>query len=65
MPQEPKTRKRPIASNVGPIKPDTPPGQYELRAGMYSWPDLMRLPVTLNGKAAGDYAPLTTIRVTR
>jgi len=45
------------------LKPDTPPGQYELRVGMYPWPDLTRLPVTLNGKPSRDYAPLATIRV--
>jgi hypothetical protein len=45
------------------IQPGTPPGQYELRVGMYSWPDLTRLPVTLNGKPSGDYVPLGTIRV--
>jgi len=45
------------------IQPGTPPGQYELRVGMYTWPDLTRLPVTLNGQPSGDYAPLTTIRV--
>jgi hypothetical protein len=47
------------------LKPDTPPGQYELRVGMYSWPDLRRLPVTLNGAPSGDYAPLAAIRVIR
>lgn len=46
------------------LKPDTPPGQYELRVGMYTWPDLIRLPVTLNGKPSGDHVPLATIRVT-
>jgi mannosyltransferase len=45
------------------IQPGTPPGQYELRVGMYLWPDLTRLSVTLNGKPSGDYVPLTTIRV--
>ncbi len=47
------------------IPPGTPPGQYELRVGMYPWPDLTRLPVTLNGKPSGDYVPLATIRVTQ
>jgi len=42
-----------------------PPGQYELRVGMYIWPDLVRLPVILNGKPAGDYVPLTAVQVTR
>jgi mannosyltransferase len=46
------------------IKPDTPPGKYELRVGMYPWPDLTPLPVTSNGLPAGNYVPLTTIRVT-
>jgi hypothetical protein len=43
---------------------NTPPGQYELRVGMYTWPDLIRLPVTLNGQSAGDYVPLAGISVT-
>ena len=46
------------------IKPNTPPGAYELRVGMYPWPDLTPLPVTLNGRPTGNYVPLTTIRVT-
>jgi hypothetical protein len=46
------------------IKPNTSPGQYELRVGMYPWPDLTPLPVTLNGQPAGNYVPLTAIRVT-
>lgn len=45
------------------IPPGTLPGQYELRVGMYPWPDLTRLPVTLNGRPSGDYVPLGTIRV--
>ena len=47
------------------IPPSTLPGQYELRVGMYPWPDLTRLPVTLNGKLSGDYVPLAMIRVTQ
>jgi len=46
------------------IKPNTSPGQYELRVGMYPWPDLTPLPVTSNGQPAGNYVLLTTIRVT-
>jgi len=46
------------------IKPNTSPGQYELRVGMYPWPDLTPLPVTLNGQPAGNYVSLTAIRVT-
>lgn len=42
-----------------------PPGQYELRVGMYTWPDLIRLTVTLNDKPAGDYVPLGAIQVAR
>jgi len=45
------------------LSADTPPGDYALRVGMYTWPDLTRLPVTLNGKLAGDYVTLTTIRI--
>ncbi len=47
------------------IPTETSPGQYELRVGMYPWPDLTRLPVTLNGKSAGDYVPLAFVRVAR
>ncbi len=47
------------------IPTETLPGQYELRVGMYPWPDLTRLPVTLNGKPAGDYVPLAIVRVAR
>jgi len=32
--------------------------------GMSPWPALTPLPVTLNGQPAGNYVPLTTIRVT-
>jgi hypothetical protein len=42
---------------------NTPPGQYELRVGMYTWPDLTRLPVALNGQPAGDYVLLAKISV--
>ena len=45
------------------LSTDMPPGDYSLRVGMYTWPDLTRLPVALNGKAAGDYVPLATIRI--
>jgi hypothetical protein len=47
------------------IPTETSPGQYELRVGMYPWPDLTRLPVMLNGKPAGDYVPLAIVRVAR
>lgn len=47
-----------------PLKPDAPAGSYELRVGMYTWPDLARLLVTLNGQPAGDDVPLATVRVT-
>jgi hypothetical protein len=46
------------------LKPDAPAATYELRVGLYTWPDLARLPVTLNGQPAGDYVPLATVRVT-
>jgi mannosyltransferase len=46
------------------IKPNTPPGEYELRVGMYPWPDLTPLPVTSNGQPAGNHVSLTTIHVT-
>jgi mannosyltransferase len=46
------------------LRPDTAPGQYELRVGMYTWPDLTRLPVTSNDKPSGDYVLLASVRVT-
>ncbi len=46
------------------IGPNTLPGEYDLRVGMYPWPDLAPLPVTWNGQPAGNYVPLTTIHVT-
>jgi len=46
------------------IKLNTPPGEYDLRVGMYAWPDLTPLPATWNGQPAGNYVPLATIRIT-
>jgi len=45
------------------LPPDTPPGQYELRVGMYPWPDITPLPVALNGQLSGSHVPLTKISV--
>jgi hypothetical protein len=42
---------------------DSTPGEYPLLVGMYGFSG-ERLPVTLNGEAAGDALPLTTLTVT-
>jgi mannosyltransferase len=45
------------------VPSNAPPGRYELRVGMYPWPDITPLPVTLNGQSSGSYVPLTKISV--
>ena len=36
------------------VPPDTPPGRYELLVGMYTYPDIVRLPVTSDRPHAQD-----------
>ncbi len=46
------------------VPPDTPPGEYELWAGMYTQPNVERMPVyDAQGKLVGDHVTCGTIRV--
>jgi len=45
------------------VPPESPPGEYRLLVGMYSFSG-ERLPVALNGQPAGDTLTLTTLTVT-
>lgn len=40
-----------------------PPADYAVSAGMYSWPSVQRLPVSVDGRQVGDSAALGTITV--
>ena len=47
------------------VPPDAPPGEYELWAGMYTWPDIKRLPVyDAQGNLVGDHVVLGKVTVT-
>lgn len=37
-----------------PLPAELPPGDYRVRMGLYTWPDLTRQPVTVAGQPAGD-----------
>lgn len=41
-----------------PLPAPPPPGPYTILVGMYQWPSLERLPVTLDGAAQGDHVAL-------
>ncbi|HSG17247.1 MAG TPA: hypothetical protein VLE70_13115, partial [Anaerolineae bacterium] len=45
------------------IPEETPPGAYTLQAGLYVWPSLDRLPVTLDGEPTNDSIILTTVQI--
>lgn len=46
------------------VGPDTPPGEYQLVTGFYTWPDLARLPVeTAHGPQANGTAVLQWLTV--
>lgn len=45
------------------IPEDTPPGTYSLQIGMYNWPALERLPVTIGDRPAGDSIKLGTVQI--
>ena len=48
------------------IPPDAPPGDYELWAGMYTQPDIKRVPVyDAQGNLVGDHVVLGTVKVQR
>ncbi|GAB4474015.1 MAG: hypothetical protein Kow00124_13580 [Anaerolineae bacterium] len=52
--------------NFGFVLPaDTPPGDYQVWAVVYSWPEMERLPITASdeGTAGPDYVVLTTLSV--
>jgi hypothetical protein len=55
----------PIAdTHVLTIPPDAPPGDYELWAGMYTQPDIKRLPVyDVLGNLVGDHVVLGKVKV--
>jgi hypothetical protein len=57
----------PIAdTHVLAIPPETPPGEYELWAGMYTQPDIKRLPVyNAQGNLVGDHIVLGKVMVTK
>ena len=42
---------------------DTPPGEYALEVGLYRAETGARLPVAINGQAAGDAARLTPLLI--
>jgi hypothetical protein len=45
------------------LRPDTPPGRYELWTGMYELRTMQRQPVVLEGAFASDRVPLGQIEV--
>jgi len=46
------------------IEPDLPPGRYDVEIGLYTVPDLRRLPVYAGGEAKGDRVLLRPVEVT-
>jgi len=48
-----------------PLPAELPVGRYLLAAGMYEWPSLERLPVTLDGAEQGDAIPLGSLLVVK
>ena len=46
-----------------PIPSDVPDGVYTVRVGMYTWPSLERLPVSIDGVPVGDSVELGSIQV--
>ena len=46
-----------------PLPPDLPRGEYRVRVGWYSLPDVQRLPVSQDGKVVGDAVNVGTIVV--
>jgi hypothetical protein len=45
------------------LDPTLPPGAYELKVGVYTRPDLIRLPVFISGEPAGDQVLLQSVKV--
>lgn len=48
-----------------PIPADVAAGTYAVRVGMYTWPSLERLPVTLDGQLVGDSVGLGNVTIHR
>ena len=46
-----------------PLPADLPPGEYRVRVGWYSLPDVRRLPVARDGEALGDVVDVGTFTV--
>jgi hypothetical protein len=46
-----------------PLPPDLPPGEYRVRVGWYSLPDVQRLPVTQDNEVLGDAVDVGTVIV--
>lgn len=47
-----------------PVKPETPPGDYQLLVGLYQWGTGERLPAfDPQGRMQGDYVPITQVHV--
>lgn len=45
------------------VPEETPTGEYALRLGMYTWPSLERLPITIDNADVGDHINIATITV--
>jgi len=45
------------------LPPDLTPGEYQLNVGLYLWPAMTRLSVMQNGRAGGDFVPLTSVEI--
>ena len=46
-----------------PIPYDVPAGTYTVRIGMYTWPSLERLSISLDGVSVGDSVDLGSVRI--
>jgi hypothetical protein len=46
-----------------PLPPDLVEGTYSVRVGLYTWPAVERLPVTVNGSVIGDSVGLALIEI--
>jgi hypothetical protein len=44
---------------------DLPPGEYQLRVGVYYWQTLERLPIIENGVPVNNYVELDNIIINR
>jgi hypothetical protein len=46
-----------------PLPADLPPGNYRVRMGLYTWPDLARQHITVSGQPAGDSLILGSFQI--